>query len=354
MSSSVVIAQKELEGFVIEILARLGVARRDGEDTAARLIMAHLRGFDTHGLPCLPGYVESLEEGRLNAKPQVTIESSTLWASCVNGDNGLGHICGTRAMEVALASAEKIGIGSAVVKRSNHFGAASAYSMMALKHDCIGIAMSNASAVTAPFGAAEPLMGTNPLSIAIPAGELPPFVMDMATSEGARKKVRKALDEGKNIPLGWSLDSSGKPTVDPAAALKGVMLPFGGAKGSAITILIDILSGVLSGAEFGGRVLSVATNQDRESGNGNFMMAIKIDSFMVADAFKARMDEELRRIRNLKPAPGFDEVIYPGFRAHSVEQLRRQAGIPLESSFVEKMQALGKRLNVEFPRESKN
>lgn len=349
MSSCIKVAQSELERFVEDILSRLGVSKDDGTATAARMIKAHLRGFDTHGLPCLPGYVESLEQGRLNARPQLKIEQSTPWAGKIDGDNGLGHICGTRGMQLALEAAANIGIGSAVVKRSNHFGAASAYSMMALEQDCIGIVMSNASAVTAPFGAAEPLMGTNPLSVAIPAGKQPPFVIDMATSEGARKKVRKALEEGKEIPSGWSLDSAGEPTVDPAAALKGVMLPFGGPKGSAITVLIDIFSGVLSGAEFGGRVLSVATNQERESGNGNFMMAIKVDSFMEAGQFKERMDEELRRIRSLKPARGFEEVIYPGYRAHAVEQLCKREGIALDRSLVEKLQALANRLDVEFP-----
>lgn len=334
---------------MVEVLSKLGVPERDGEITAVRMLVAHLRGFDTHGLPCLPGYAESLEEGRMNATPQLKIESTTPWASRIDGDNGLGHVCGTKAMQTALEAAAAIGIGSAVVKRSNHFGAASAYSMMALEKDCIGIVMSNASAVTAPFGAAQPLMGTNPLSVAIPAGELPPFVIDMATSEGARKKVRKALEEGKEIPPGWSLDPSGEPTVDPAAALKGVMLPFGGAKGSAITVLIDILSGVLSGAEFGGRVLSVATNQERESGNGNFMMAIRIDSFMPLEAFKTRMDEELMRIRALKPARGFDEVIYPGYREHGVERLCRQEGISVEKGLITKLEALGERLGVKFP-----
>lgn len=349
MTGQVNVKLEQLENFVVNILSSLGVSKEHGEDTAARMLMAHLRGFDTHGLPCLAGYVDSLKEGRMNAQPSLKVESSTPWASRVDGDNGLGHICGTKAMKICLESAANVGIGSAVVKRSNHFGAASAYSMMALEHDCIGIVMSNASAVTAPFGAAEPLLGTNPLSVAIPAGERPSFVIDMATSEGARKKVRKALDEGKEIPLGWSLDAEGKPTVDPAAALKGVMLPFGGPKGSAITILIDILSGVLSGAEFGGEVLSVATNQERESGNGNFMMAIKIDSFMPANEFKSRMDVELGRILALQPAKGFDEVIYPGYRAHSIEQLRKSEGIPLDLALIEKMRSLGSSFDVKFP-----
>lgn len=349
MSGNVIIKQKILEDFIKNLLVRLNVPEGHGKDTAERLVKAHLRGFDTHGLPCLAGYVECLEQGRINPRPALNIESTLAWASQVDADNGLGQVAGTKAMQLCLKSADNFGIGCAVVKRSNHFGAASAYSLMALEHDCIGIVTSNASAVTAPFGAAEPLLGTNPLSVSIPAGKLPPFVIDMATSEGARKKVRKALDEGRTIPPGWALDEHGEPTTDPGAALKGVMVPFGGMKGSAIAILTDILSGVFSGADFGGRVLSVLSNQERESGNGNFMLAIKIDSFMPAKTFKSRMDEELSRIMALRPARGFEKVIYPGYLEHATQMHRMEQGIPLGKALVEKTRELGKRLQVELP-----
>jgi len=349
MGGTIIIGQNRLEDFIKTLLSKLKVPENHGEDTAARLVKAHLRGFDTHGLPCLAGYVECLEQGRINPKPALNTKSTGIWASQVDGDNGLGQVAATKAMKLCLKSADDFGIGCAVVKRSNHFGAASAYSLMALEHDCIGIVTSNASAVTAPFGAAEPLMGTNPLSVAIPAGRQAPFVIDMATSEGARKKIRKALDEGKTIPQGWALDPSGEPTTDPGEALKGVMLPFGGMKGSAITILTDILSGVFSGANFGGRVLSVFANQEQESGNGNFMLAIKIDSFMPAQEFKLRMDEELTRIMALQPAKGFEKVIYPGFLEHATEIHRLAHGIPLDTALVEKISHLGNRWQVKFP-----
>lgn len=349
MNDDIRIQQDLLETFVQEILSALGVPDRDGRTTARRLVKAHLRGFDTHGLPCLPGYADSLEQGRINPSPELAVSGNYPWSAQVDGDNGLGQVAGTRAMELCLESADRSGIGCAAVKRSNHFGAASVYSLMALDHDCIGIVTSNASAVTAPFGAALPLMGTNPLSVAVPAGDLAPFVIDMATSEGARKKIRQALDEGRTIPAGWALDPEGKPTTDPKAALDGVMLPFGGMKGSAITLLTDILSGVFSGANFGGEVLSVFTNQERESGNGNFMLAVKIDAFMPADEFKARMDEELNRITALPPAKGFDRVLYPGCLECAVETERKANGIPLGPALVSTLQDLGRRFRVGFP-----
>ena len=340
---------EKIETFIFQVLSKLGVPEDHGTMTAKRLVAAHLRGFDTHASPCLPGYVDALDQGRIKAVPALDVETPSPWLTRVDGDNGLGQVAGTTAMQACLKSADTFGIGCAVVRRSNHFGAASAYSLMALEHGCIGIVTSNASAVTAPFGAAQRLLGTNPLSVAVPGGKNPPFVIDMATSQGAMKKVRKALEEGKSIPGDWALDENGSPTTDPAAALKGVMLTFGGVKGSGITILTDILSGVLSGANFGGRVLSVATNQERESGNGNFMLAIKVDMFMPLAQFKTRMDEELDKIMALTPAKGIEKVVYPGFFEHQTQVLRREQGIPMEQSLVEKLRRMGDKYAVSFP-----
>lgn len=349
MSKETMVQPQALRDFIRDVLVKLSVPQAHAVDAAKRLVTAHMRGFDTHGLPCLAGYVDCLEDGRMNPSPALEVVQKFPWSASVDGGNGLGQVAATRAMACCLEAADSFGIGCTVVRGSNHFGAASAYSLMALEHDCIAMVMSNASAVTAPFGAAQALMGTNPFSVAVPAGKLPPFVMDMATSEGARKKIRKALDDGTPIPEGWALDPNGNPTTDPAAALKGVMLPFGGMKGSAITILTDILSGVFSGAAFGGNVLSVFANQERPSDNGHFMLAIKINTFMEADIFKARMDEELTRIMDLAPAKGVDRVLYPGYGAHQVEQDRLAHGIPLPAALVEKNKVLGKRLGVNFP-----
>lgn len=349
MSEATRVSAPQLQGFISAVLEKLGVPAPDAALVAESMVFANLRGFDTHGLQCLAGYVDALEQGRLNAAPKVAIERRTPWSARVDADNGLGHIAGQRAMASAIEAAEAFGVGAAVVRRSNHFGSASSYSTKALSHDCIGIVTSNAMAAAAPFGALEQFLGTNPLSVAVPAGIAPPFVLDMATTEGSRKKVRQALAKGQPLPPGWALDRDGRPTTDPRAALEGVMLPFGGMKGSGVTVLLDILSGVLSGAEFGGRVLSVATNHERESGNGNFMLALKVSSFMPVDEFKARMDDELARLRALKPAGGFAEVMYPGYREHAVELERRAHGIPLPEADVADACSIAGRLGLEFP-----
>jgi L-2-hydroxycarboxylate dehydrogenase (NAD+) len=349
MHESVVVNPQYLAGFITTVLERLKVPAADAKIVSDCLVFAHLRGFDTHGLPCLAGYVECLEQGRINPTPNITVERPMPWTVRLEADNGLGQVAAYRAMTLAIETAEQLGVGAAVVRRSNHFGAACCYSMLALPRDCIGLVTSNALAVAAPFGALEPFLGTNPLSVAVPTLKAPPFVIDMATSEGARKKVRQALSQGVPLPAGWALDKDGNPTTDPKAALEGVMLPFGGMKGSAITLLLDILSGVLSGAEFGGRVLSVLTNQQRESGNGNFMLVLKVSSFLPAEEFKSRMDEDLARLRALRPAKGIKEVIYPGYKEHFTEISRKEQGIPLNATVVEEARSIGKRHGVVFP-----
>ena len=343
------IREHDLRAFIAAVLERIGLRAGDAATVADCMVFAHLRGFDTHGLPCLAGYVESLEQGRIEARPRLGIERPLPWSVRVDAGNGLGHIAARRAMQEAVDSAAACGVGAAAVRRSNHFGAASCYSMQALPADCIGIVTSNAAAAAAPFGALEQFLGTNPLSVAVPTGRAPPFVIDMATTEGSRKKVRQALARGTPLPAGWAVDKDGRPTTDPQAALDGIMLPFGGMKGSAITLLLDILAGVLTGAEFGGRVLSVATNQERESGNGHFILALRVDAFLPVAEFKARMDEELARLRALRPAEGVAEVIHPGCREHSTEAARRARGIPLPAALVEEARQIGARHGVDFP-----
>jgi LDH2 family malate/lactate/ureidoglycolate dehydrogenase len=347
--TTTVIKTQDLSGFIAAVLEKLTVPAPDAKIVADCMTFAHLRGFDTHGLPCLGGYVECLEHRRINPRPSLVIERPMPWTVRLDADNGLGHVGAHRAMTLALEAAEKIGVGAAVVRRSNHFGAACSYSMLALSRDCIGIVTSNATPAAAPFGALEPFLGTNPLSVAVPTFGNPPFVIDMATSEGARKKVRQALAKGLPLPAGWALDREGNPTTDPKTALEGVMLPFGGMKGSAVTLLLDILAGVLSGSQFGGQVLSVMTNQERESDNGHFLLVMKIAGFMPPEMFKIRMDEELRRLRGLKPMKGVSEVIYPGYKEHFTEIQRRQGGIPLEESVAAEARTIGERHGVPFP-----
>ncbi len=349
MSEVNVFSAADIKNFVVRVLKTCKVSIQQAEDVAEAMAFAHLRGFDTHGLPCLPGYIECLQENRFNPKPDLKFKQLSPWSGTLDADNCLGAVAATRAMNEALGMAEGIGIGAVTVKRSNHFGAAGAYARLALRHDCLAIVAANSAAVTAPFGAAEPYLGTNPLAVAVPAGEEADYLLDMATSEGSRKKIRKALAEGLQIPAGWAIDDAGNPTTDPAKALEGVMLPFGGPKGSAITLLADLLAGVLSGGNFGKAVRSVYSNHERECGTGHFVMVMKVASFMPVAEFKQRIDEHLRGLRALKPAVGFVEVSYPGDRETRLEKERSIHGIPINAPVLGDMRKLARELEIPFP-----
>lgn len=341
MPDDILIPVAAVEQAIRDVLTTHGTSEADADATAQALVGANLRGIDTHGLACLPDYARALGENRINASPELNVDRRLPWAACLDADNGLGPVAAARATDLALESVRDMGVGAVAVRRSNHFGAAGVYALRLAEAGCVGIVCANASTVTAPFGAAAPFLGTNPLAIAVPVGAHPPFTLDMATAEGSRKKIRGALAEGKAIPVGWALGPDGQPTTDPQAALDGVMLPFGGVKGSGIALLVDILSGVLSGAEFGGRVLSVMTNQERESGNGHFVLAFRADAFLPEADAMARMDEEIQRMKALPPVRPFDSVSYPGEREWHLAAERRRTGIPVSPKLISEVVALG-------------
>ena len=280
--ADLIIRPQELAAFLAAVFQKLDVTPDDAAEVADCMVFAHLRGFDTHG-PAVPRRLcrKPRRARRINARPHLRIERPMPWSVRVDADNGLGHIAGRRAMREAIEAAKKLGIGAAAIRRSNHFGAASCYSMLAIPADCIGIVTSNAAAAAAPLARWSSFSAPIRCRWRLPTGSAPPFVIDMATTEGSRKKVRQALKQGVPLPAGLG-NRQGRQPDDRSA---------GGARRRHAAVrrheglgrsrwLLDILAGVLTGAEFGGRVLSVATNQERESGNGNFMLALKIDAFL--------------------------------------------------------------------------
>ncbi len=338
-----------LDTFITRIFAALHLVPDDARTVARCLVTAHLRGFDTHGVACIPGYVDCLREGRIKSRPDTRVHRTHPGACVVEGDNGMGHVSATRAMTEAVSAAAELGIGMATVRHGNHIGAACIYPLMAAAEGCIGITVANAAPTVAPWGSRQVLLGTNPIAAAVPAGDHPPLVIDMATSIAARRKMRDAAARGEPIPEGWALDSEGRPTTDPEAALVGTLLPFGGYKGSAICLLIDVLAGVYSGSAFGGDVLSFLKNHERPSDSGNFHLALRADAFMPAEAFGQRADILLDRINSLEPAADFDSVRYPGQRGAELEKERRTNGIPVNADLFQQLNKLAEDLAVPPP-----
>lgn len=321
-----------LRAFTAEVFCRVGLDSDAAGIVAESLVWADLAGVDSHGVARIPSYIERLHKKLVNDAPRMQVDSRLPFAASLDGDNGMGALVAERAMREALERARQIGVGVVVARRSNHFGTAGYWARKAVPEGCIGICISPASKSLAPFGSKAPLFGTNPFAVAVPAGARAPWVMDLATSVAARGHIRLAVREGRTIPEGWALDRDGQPTTDAARALEGVMLPFAGPKGSALSMLADILGGVLAGAAFGGEIRDMNTDFTAPQELGHFFMAMRVDAFMPADEFAARMGQLIDRTKALPPAAGFSEVMYPGEPEARRAAARRATGVPLSAA----------------------
>jgi LDH2 family malate/lactate/ureidoglycolate dehydrogenase len=322
----------------------------DARTVADALVYANLRGLDTHGVVRIPAYLKRIRAGLINTRPAVTSHSPMRFSTAVDGDNAMGPVGARAAMEACMRAADDLGIGAATVRRSNHFGAASVYTVPAVAKGCIAIAMSPGSPSLAPYGSRAALLGTNPFAIAVPAGRYAPWSLDMAASVAARGHIRRAALEGRSIPEGWALDSEGSPTTDPDAALRGLMLPFAGAKGSGFAMMVDILAGVLAGSGFAGSVRDWNADFEGPSDVGHFFLVMKVEAFMPLADFEARMETAIERLKALPPAKGFSAVQYPGERSGAAEMERRNSGIPVEEEALRVLRDLAAELGIAPPK----
>lgn len=339
---------EDLLAYSCAVLERLDLPPEDARQVAGCLLLAELRGVDSHGLVRLPVYARRIQAKVVKARPAITVESRFAAVALVDGDNGLGPVVGCRAMDEALNLAEKCGAGFVGVRHSNHFGAAAFYVERALTRRCIGCAVSNAPPNMAAFGGRERFLGTNPMAVAIPAGEEMPVVFDASSSVVARGKIILAAHRGLPIPEGWAIDPEGRPTTDAPAALAGAVLPFGGPKGSAISFLIDIFSGVLTGASFALH-LNTLENLGAVQNLGHVFAAYRTDLFLPAGEFALRMDEILRMLKAAAPAPGVERVLAPGELEFAAEAHNRRLGILLPKEVVAQLARLGGETGVPFP-----
>ena len=310
--ATVYVPAAEARRFVTDLLVTEKLPPEDAATVASCLVRADLRGVDTHGIVRLHAYIDRIRRGLVNPKPNLVPQPVTSACALLDGDNGLGFVVATKAMNLAVDMAASNGLGLVSVRRSTHFGMAASYLLQAVEAGYIAFAFTNASRAMPPWGGREALLGTSPFGAGVPGGERGNFILDMAPSVAARGKIRKALRLGQKIPLDYALDADGRATDDPARALLGVVLPMGGPKGSGLSMLMDILGGVLSGAAFAGDVGDQYKDYDRPQNVGHFFLAIKPDLFMPADAFRARMDTLLGRVREAPRAEGFDRIMTAG------------------------------------------
>ena len=328
------VAPGAADAFARRLLIAHGVPEADAAIVASCLVSADLRGVDTHGLTRLPGYLDRVRRGLINASPALEPKRVTPVAAALDGQNGFGFVTGTRAMQETIAIAREFGIGIVSVRRSTHFGMAASYVLQALDAGLIALVFSNASPAMPPWGARTALLGTNPFAAGAPAGRHPPFLLDMSPAVAARGKIRRAERRGESIPLGYALDAAGRPTTDPKAALGGVVLPIGGYKGSGLAMLMDIFGGVISGANFGGDVGDQYKTYDRPQDVGHFFLAMRPDLFVPEDEYRSRMDTLIERVHAAPTAEGVDEVLIPGEPELRYEAKRRRTGIPYSAGEV--------------------
>jgi LDH2 family malate/lactate/ureidoglycolate dehydrogenase len=325
--------------FGIRLLIAHGLPEADAAIVANCLVRADLRGVDTHGLQYLTHYLDRVRKGLINPRPDLKVEKATPVAGSLDGQNGFGFVVATKAMAEAIEMARTFGIGLVSVRRSTHFGMAACYVLQAVEAGFISMVFTNASPAMPPWGGRSALLGTSPFAAGAPAGEMPPYVLDMSPAVAARGKIRRAARRGETIPLGFALDSEGRPTTDPNAALDGgVVLPIGGPKGSAISMLMDILGGVISGSAFAGGVGNQFLAYDKPQDVGHFLLAMKPDLFLSQEDYRARMDTLVQRVKDTPKAEGFDEILMPGEIEARLEAERRESGIPYNVIEVENLQ----------------
>ena len=349
---------RQLFDFTKAILLKIGCSEEHAATSAKVLLSADLRGIDSHGVARLTGYVRLWEAKRVNANPQLKIIHETPSTAVVDGDSGLGLVVAPFAMQVAIDKAKNAGTGWVAVQNSNHFGIAGYHAMMALEHDMIGIAFTNASPLVAPTFSVERLLGTNPICVVFPAGEEPPFVADMATTTAANGKLEILQRKNQPVPVGWVQKKDGEPSTN-ANELKegGALLPLGGDrehgshKGYMLGSIVDIFSGILSGANYGPWVppfpsyLPMPDNMPGH-GIGHFFGAMRIDAFRTATDFKNNMDNWIREFKKAKPIEGINSVIIPGEPETEMEIQRSQNGFVLVGPVIEDLLKLSEKFDV--------
>ncbi|MGI6038185.1 MAG: Ldh family oxidoreductase [Limnochordia bacterium] len=349
MGTNITYDHRELTTFAASVLEKIGAPKADAELVADCLIKADLRGVASHGISRLPIYAKRLAVGVVNSKPNIRVLKELAGTALIDGDNGMGPVIGHKAMALCIEKAKGAGVGFCAVRNGNHFGIAAYYTLQALRQGMIGIAISNAPPSIAPWGGVDPKFGTNPLSIAVPAGSHPPLVLDMAVSVVARGKIILAAKQGLPIPEGWAITKDGRPTTDANEAMEGTSLPFGGPKGYGIGLVNDILSGVLSGAFYGPLLNSLWGNFEDPQNVGFFMGAINIEAFMDPKEFGERIDSYFAQVKAGRKAPGVEEILIPGELELRAEQKNVQGGIEVPGAVVEELKQVAETYGIAFP-----
>jgi LDH2 family malate/lactate/ureidoglycolate dehydrogenase len=333
--------------FGTAVYAAAGMPENDARLAADTLVQADLWGHQSHGVMRLSWYFARLKAGVCEpvAKPELVVDAGAI--AVLDGKDGMGQVLAARAAREAIARAKAHGIGAVAVRNSNHFGTAMYFTLMAAREGCVGFLSTNASPAMAPWGGRKKTVGTNPWSWAAPGGSHAPMVLDIANTGVARGKIYLARQKGLPIPEGWAISAAGAPTTDPAEAIEGIILPMAQHKGYAIAVIMDMLSGVLSGSAFGTGVHGPYQTEHR-SGAGHLMIALDIASMLPLADFSARMDRYIAELKSVPLAQGHDEIVYPGEIEARNDIRHREKGILLPQDTLEDLKKLADQLQLKW------
>jgi len=323
-------AASQLESFTTHALEAVGISREEAKIIAELMTRADVQGSEGHGIFRLPQYIRRIKGGAVNLKPKIRIVREAAGMAVVDGDNGMGHLVMRFATEKTIEKAKTAGVAWVGVKWSNHAGPASLYASMPLAHDMIGLylAVGNANHLP-PWGGIDMLLSTNPIAVAIPAGEEQSVVLDMATTVAAYGKVKTKAQRGEMMPEGWMMDRQGRPLIDPKRSNEGFLLPIGGYKGYGLALIFGLLAGTLNGAAMGKDVVDFNADDTTPTNTGHAIVAINVEAFQPVAEFKKAVDVLVRDIRNSKKLPGVERIHIPGEGSHAARAERTKNGVPI-------------------------
>ena len=338
------ISSEKIKKFLNKLFLSVGYPQIQAKQISESLVLASLRGVDSHGIRLAVHYAKAAEAGRINTRPKLKLKKTAPGTGFVNADHSQGIVAGIFAMKSAIEMAKKTGIGAVAVSNSTHFAAAATYSLIAAKNNMIGISFTQSESLVAPFGGRTAFLGTNPICFTAPCAGEEPFCLDMATSAITRNKVLHYKELNKKLEPGWVIDKFGKVTIYPEKA--AALFPFGGYKGYGLGLMIEILCSLLSGMAFGPAVNPMLPVSSKKRKLGHFFIAIDIKRFESVTVFKKRLKKLLDELRDSKPAKGFKKVMVPGDPEKNEYEIRLKKGIPVPDEIMKKFNLLAEKYKI--------
>ena len=340
---------EQIRDYCEKIWIKAGLCPEDARRCVDVLLAADLRGQRTHGVTHMRDYCDRVRRGTSTPGSDIEFTLTSPTTYVVDAKYGVGMVVAPKVMEHCIQQAKISGACFASVHHACHYGLGAYYPMMALEENMIAVSFANAPALVAPFGGADPCLGTNPISVAIPAGKYPALVMDIATSVVAKGRIHLAMKEGQSIPEGWALDREGNPTTDPTEANLGVLMPFGAHKGYAMELIGSLLSFALSGADMDINIPRPFECRDQFTNIGQFMGCIDIGRFCRVEDFKARVDAMFDLLKTCRPAAGSRGVMIPGEIEADRTKLSLKEGIELSEAVLKEFREMSETFGVPCP-----